>query len=330
MFWPPVLLPPPFYAYWAHSLSHTKVCIDPKVHNALLCAYSAIVLVGMVLHWSLTQQMPSLCTPTPPLPLWLTTSWYISKFWEWGDTLLLVQRRKPIRRVHFVHHMITPSLVALQFIGRGTWQTPLFEVGTALNAFVHVWMYAYFYNPTAWSPAWRGMITCLQVSQHVIMTALIGTTVLLRDTNCITDVSGNIVPFLVYCMFTVEFTYLLPPRVRDMVAGMSGMGGFFYLALRSSSERIRGLSYAVLAQGITCHLNIPNACTVDLVLNSLYIAVVNAISLSRIVSMCTALAAVAFAYKRHVRLMDRSHLHWVFHSLLVQIPLSVALAQSGL
>lgn len=58
------------------------------------------------------------------------------------------------------------------------------------------------------------MITCLQVSQHVIMTALIGTTVLLRDPNCITDVTGNIVPFLVYCMFTVEFTYLLPPFLK--------------------------------------------------------------------------------------------------------------------
>ena len=235
MWWFTVLTPPLLYATWVHFLPLSTVWIDSKVHNALLCAYSAIAFTGVVVHWSLVQQLPSVCVPTSPMPLWLTTSWYISKFWEWGDTMLLVQRRKPVRRVHYVHHMITPSLVALQFVGRGHSQTPLFEMGTALNAFVHVWMYAYFYNPSAWSPAWRSMITCLQVSQHVIMTTLIGATILMQDENCMTDVSGNIVPFLVYCMFSVEFTYLLPSCVRDLVTGMSGMGGFFYLALWSSS-----------------------------------------------------------------------------------------------
>ena len=308
--------------------STVSTWILPEVHNALLCAYSTVALLGVVEHWIREQQLPSTCVATPPMPTWLTVSWYLSKFWEWGDTALLVQRRKSIRRVHYVHHMITPSLVALQFVGRGNSQTPLFEVGTALNAFVHVWMYAYFCNPTAWSPAWRSMITCLQVSQHVIMTALIGTTV--RDENCVTDVSGNIVPFLVYCMFSVEFAYLLPSRVRDVMTGMSGMGGFVYLAVWSPSERVRGLSYAVLAQGMACHSNLPGACTVDLVLNSLYIVVVNAISVSRIVQVCTALSVISFVYKRHEKLMERSHLHWVFHSLLVQTPLSIALSQSGL
>ena len=144
-----------------------------------------------------------------------------------------------------------------------------------------------------------------------------------------TDVSGNIVPFLVYCMFSVEFTYLLPSCVRDLVTGMSGMGGFFYLALWSSSERVRGISYAVLAQGVACHSNVAGACKVDIVLNSFYIVMVNALSESRIVRMCTALAVVSFVYKRKA-MMEHPHLQWVFHSLLVQVPLSIALSQSGL
>ena len=206
--WVAVALPPLLYVGWVRTLQRHRFHLPyPRHHNALLCVYSLVALVGVGVHWGTMGQLPSACVATPRMPGWLTGSWYASKGWEWVDTLLLVRRGKPIRRIHYVHHMITPSLVALQFWNRSH-QTPLFEVGTALNAHVHVWMYAYFASPAAWSRLGRVCITYLQVLQHATMFVLLVYTVLTPEA-CDRDVTYNVVPLLAYAMFAYEFSALL-------------------------------------------------------------------------------------------------------------------------
>lgn len=261
------------------------------------------------------------------MPAWLTVSWFLSKFWEWGDTALLVARNKPVRRVHFVHHMITPSLVALQFVGRLS-QTPLFEVGTALNAFVHVWMYAYFAYPKRWSPLWRALITHLQVAQHVAMCLMILYTVVEGDAECDRDVSHNVAPLLVYTLFVVEFSRLLTSRTRDMLMTASGLSAFVLLGLRSSSSvTTRTLCFFVVGQGIACHGDaFPGACMVDRVMNAAYCAYVNWHATSRLTPCLTIVSIVAYAFVVRYRHLEVA---WVVHVLLVQVALSVALRVSG-
>lgn len=207
-----VVLPPLLYA--SLFLSHARhrppfFKVDPFLHNSLLSLYSLFAFVSCLLHW-LGNGFPTECVSTPPMPSFLIGSWYASKLWEWVDTLLLLQRRKELRRVHVLHHMFTPSLVALQFAGNGWQQTPLFEIGTALNSFVHIWMYAYFANPTSWSSRARSRITLLQVGQHLVMVALLCRSVFVPSSSrCARDVSGNVVPLLAYSFFAVEFGSLL-------------------------------------------------------------------------------------------------------------------------
>lgn len=65
---------------------------------------------------------------------------YVSKYWELGDTFVLLARRKPLTLLHVWHHMsvMVETWAWLQF------DMTLGAVGMAVNAGVHVLMYSYF------------------------------------------------------------------------------------------------------------------------------------------------------------------------------------------
>lgn len=65
---------------------------------------------------------------------------YVSKYWELGDTFVLLARGKPLTLLHVWHHMsvMVETWAWLQF------DMTLGAVGMAVNAGVHVLMYAYF------------------------------------------------------------------------------------------------------------------------------------------------------------------------------------------
>lgn len=178
-------------------------------HNIALSIYSATVTIAMLHHWA-SIQGPTMCAATTPLPAWLIRTWYWSKMWEWVDTAILIQRGRPVSSLHYWHHMLTPSLVALQTTSSGT-HTPLYEWGVMTNAFVHTWMYAYFAYPLAWSRAWRTCITLAQIAQHTIMLIGVFTSVLRYAARgeCIVDPTLNLAPLALYLFFLLEFYRLL-------------------------------------------------------------------------------------------------------------------------
>lgn len=212
-----VVAPPVAFAAFAsqlsthsHSLRASRALRDrlPPVHNLCLSLYSLAVGVAVTAHWS-RARLPSVCRPVthhPPLAPWVVESWYWSKIWEWADTAILVARGRRVSRLHFFHHMSTASLVALQ-TAHGT-TTPLFEVGTALNAYVHFGMYLYYAFPRALRPV-RRWITLSQIAQHGVMTACILYSVVDRFAlggECVADDTGNLVPLVLYLFFLVEFS----------------------------------------------------------------------------------------------------------------------------
>ena len=93
--------------------------------------------------------------------------WYASKLWEWFDTVLIYARGRKPSALHLGHHATTASVVALNLLGRER-PTPLFDVGTALNATVHTYMYLYYSDPLTFGP-FRRAITRAQIAQHVIV-----------------------------------------------------------------------------------------------------------------------------------------------------------------
>jgi hypothetical protein len=100
--------------------------------------------------------------------------WYASKLWEWWDTVFIYASGRRPTALHLGHHATTASVVALNLAGRA-WPTPLYDVGTALNAVVHTYMYIYYTNPRTLYP-FRRYITIAQIAQHVAVVAcLVGT-----------------------------------------------------------------------------------------------------------------------------------------------------------
>jgi fatty acid elongase 3 len=91
--------------------------------------------------------------------------YYLSKYYELLDTLLIVLRRAPLRFIHTYHHSVT-MLVAFAgsyFCGTGVW----YPVG--LNCFVHVIMYYYYilvsFGKTPW---WKIYVTDIQNFQFYL------------------------------------------------------------------------------------------------------------------------------------------------------------------
>lgn len=157
------LLPAPFPS---RLLSHMTVA-----HNALLCAASLVMSVGTVIAFSrhspyasveelfcLSRGAPSM---PPELRLWQKLFYY-SKYWELFDTVLLVARNKPLTLLHVYHHAIVIPEVWLLARSHLPWTLGC----VAMNAGVHVAMYAYFAvvatGRTVW---WRRYVTVLQIGQ---------------------------------------------------------------------------------------------------------------------------------------------------------------------
>lgn len=109
-------------------------------HNVLLAAYSFLVA------WATLNKLreragvyDTLCVSSSGAAPY----WYASKLWEWMDTVFLYASGKTPIALHLGHHATAASVVALNLLHR-THPTPLFDVGTALNAAVHTYQYAYY------------------------------------------------------------------------------------------------------------------------------------------------------------------------------------------
>ncbi|KAI9019959.1 putative elongation of fatty acids protein 2 [Hyaloraphidium curvatum] len=92
---------------------------------------------------------------------------YLVKWWELGDTVFLVLKRKNLEFLHVYHHSMTMILCFVELKGRVAMQW----VVITLNLFVHVIMY-YYYARTNMFPGeqiwWKRHLTTLQITQFVI------------------------------------------------------------------------------------------------------------------------------------------------------------------
>jgi hypothetical protein len=145
-----------------------------------------------------------LCIPARPAPI-MVWAWYLSKFYEWFDSSLLLAQGKTLSSLHYNHHASTATVVAAHFVGR-TSRTAIFDVPLLLNAAVHALMYAYYYDPKSFKPIKR-WLTRGQIAQHVIVLLSIVYTSSLayRGTPCDISLAANGLSLFLYTMYLVQF-----------------------------------------------------------------------------------------------------------------------------
>ena len=207
-----VLVPPIVYMLFVRTLfplalvQRTVLHIS-TYHNIGLAAYSCFMFAYTLFRWTFHTGVPQVCVPiTAPLPRWYMDSWYMSKMWEWVDTAVLLARGKQLSRLHTYHHATTASLVALQTLWRSTSHPPaIYELGTAWNAGVHAWMYAYYAFPRHMRGT-RKWLTGFQCLQHLYMVYTLIHSLSAECTDV--DASGNWVGLFMYLFFLIEFTSL--------------------------------------------------------------------------------------------------------------------------
>ena len=106
------------------------------------------------------------CTPQGTKPtggLWFWSYvYYLSKYYEFLDTVLLALKAKPTSFLHVFHHA---GVVSMSWLWVDQVQSMQFG-GLLMNTLVHVIMY-YYYFLTALkiSPWWKKYITMIQIIQ---------------------------------------------------------------------------------------------------------------------------------------------------------------------
>jgi hypothetical protein len=144
-------------------------------HNVFLAVFS--ILVGAVLIWQVGSVfyengftiLNMFCDPDKKLAKGEFVGWfyifYLSKVYEFLDTVIIVVKKNPITFLHVYHHCITLVL---------TWVMMYEEVGVQyisiiMNLIVHSVMY-FYYSLTALGHRvwWKKYITMVQITQFVV------------------------------------------------------------------------------------------------------------------------------------------------------------------
>eukprot|EP00484_Ammonia_sp_Unknown_P027681 CAMPEP_0197036936 /NCGR_PEP_ID=MMETSP1384-20130603/14280_1 /TAXON_ID=29189 /ORGANISM="Ammonia sp." /LENGTH=269 /DNA_ID=CAMNT_0042467171 /DNA_START=82 /DNA_END=891 /DNA_ORIENTATION=+ len=146
-----------------------------RIHNLILCAWSAVMFVGNVVSLSRhvaanASRMKAQHLVTDPnleiynlLQFWFYI-YYLSKYYELIDTFVLILRKKRLIALHVWHHGIM-LLCAWLWVDQ-KWTLSMF--GMMINTFIHVLMYYYYFiSSYGGRPWWRRYLTQLQLLQFV-------------------------------------------------------------------------------------------------------------------------------------------------------------------
>ena len=182
-----------------------------SAHNLLLCVFSFVVAMKTLFILSRKQGgLAFVCDRPEEAPL-LEWTWYASKIWEWLDTFFIVASGRRVTSLHYNHHLTTPAVVASHMIFRPV-RSSVFDLPMFLNAVAHTLMYAYYYDPAAFSFL-KKRITIFQILQHVVALSCISisTSVALFSPHdalhCDVSILANSFSFLMYFMYLVQFCY---------------------------------------------------------------------------------------------------------------------------
>ncbi|KAL9657488.1 hypothetical protein ABK040_016754 [Willaertia magna] len=143
------------------------------LHNFNMTVISLACFIGLVyeaLKIYLSEgYYPLICDPehkynVGPLQFWCYM-YYLSKYVELFDTVLLVLRRSRLRFIHTYHHVSTMFICYFGLASNGTGQW----IVIMLNTLVHIIMYYYYMKVTlGFDVWWKYYLTDMQLLQFIL------------------------------------------------------------------------------------------------------------------------------------------------------------------
>lgn len=148
------------------------------VHSSYLCIASLVMALGIsygaLLKAAAQGPLSLFCDSGAELKgtmtFWMYVYW-LSKFPELLDTLILVLRKKKVIFLHVFHHAAMTLMPSLWL--RGNWTVVWF--GCWLNCIIHVFMYFYYAAAAAvqYNPWWKKWLTSAQIVQFIMVFGVI-------------------------------------------------------------------------------------------------------------------------------------------------------------
>ncbi|CAN1169545.1 Putative elongation of fatty acids protein DDB_G0272012 [Linum perenne] len=140
-------------------------------HNTILLSISAVMAVGCTL--SIFTHLPNVdhlacfakgTLPRGPLFFWAYV-FYLSKIYEYVDTLLIILSSSMTRRLSFLHVYHHATVVIMCYISLHTAQS-MYPGVLVTNSVVHVVMYSYYLLCSLGKkPTWKKLVTDCQIVQ---------------------------------------------------------------------------------------------------------------------------------------------------------------------
>eukprot|EP00959_Pyramimonas_sp_CCMP1952_P458730 9477115-Pyramimonas_sp.AAC.1 len=152
----------------------------PKVHNLILCLGSLLMFLGALYEAYVEYQTTDstrflFCLPVGfkvkgALYFW-SYIYYLSKYYELLDTVILVLRGKGLNFLHVFHHAFVILMAYLWLECAQSLQT----IALLTNTFIHVIMYSYYFLVSCgYKPPWKKLITKGQIVQFVFSFICLG------------------------------------------------------------------------------------------------------------------------------------------------------------
>lgn len=185
-----------------------------SIHNVGLSTYSLFVFLWMLTKLKRERfDRALICNAREGA----APFWCISKFAEWFDTILLVARYKRITSLHLFHHATAPLITILNT--RNGVPTPLYDVGTTLNALVHFFMYVFYADPVNLRFL-KKFITRIQILQHAVVVALLCFTLCMPSCDAPLEIYGF--SLLCYFFYLCLFVHFYTTRYSGAADGAVG------------------------------------------------------------------------------------------------------------